>query len=199
MPRERLPARRHSETTDLSYCGRRYHLTVGRYLDGRIGEVFICGAKSGSDVDGLCADVGVLVSRLPSVRRYPGVARLGHGQAWGRDNAGVPCRGCGRHAFGGCHAREQEREDLVRGAETHTVSMNSYPRSFMSLRHLDKHQKAQLVRWYLHTPVNGVIGVCSKASVLGLVPSGAAWWLKGMVFGRLRGSTYRIARPVPWF
>ena len=80
MPRERLPARRHSETTDLSYCGRRYHLTVGRYLDGRIGEVFICGAKSGSDVDGLCADVGVLVSRLLQYGDTPALLALGMGR-----------------------------------------------------------------------------------------------------------------------
>ena len=64
MPRERLPDRRQAETVDLWHGGQRYHLTVGEYNDGRPGEVFIHGAKPGSDVDLLCDDIGVLMSRL---------------------------------------------------------------------------------------------------------------------------------------
>lgn len=46
--------------------------------------MFLSGAKSGSDVDGLCADVGVLVSRLLQHGDSPvsiasGVGRLGDG------------------------------------------------------------------------------------------------------------------------
>lgn len=84
MARERLPNRRHSETVDLWYGGQRYHVTVGRYPDGRVAEVFLSGAKSGSDVDGLCADLGVLVSRLLQHGDTPaslvsGMGRLGDG------------------------------------------------------------------------------------------------------------------------
>ena len=49
MPRERLPNRRQAETLDLWHGGQRYHFTVGEYPDGRPGEVFIHGAKPGSD------------------------------------------------------------------------------------------------------------------------------------------------------
>ncbi len=64
MPRERLPDRRQAETVDLWHGGRRYHLTVGKYPDGRPGEIFLHGAKPGSDTDLLCDDIGVLISRL---------------------------------------------------------------------------------------------------------------------------------------
>ncbi len=85
MARENLPTRRPSETTDLWHGGQRYHVTIGRYPDGRVGEVFLSGAKSGSDVDGLCADVGVLVSRLLQHGDTPaslasGMGRLGDGK-----------------------------------------------------------------------------------------------------------------------
>ncbi len=86
MPRERLPDRRQSETLDLHYGGRRFHLTVGEYNDGRLGEVFIHGAKPGSDTDLLCDDIGVLVSRLLQFGDDPaslslGVGRLGDGKS----------------------------------------------------------------------------------------------------------------------
>ena len=46
MPRERLPNRRQSETVDLHYGGRRYHLGIGEYNDGSPGETFVRGAKA---------------------------------------------------------------------------------------------------------------------------------------------------------
>ncbi len=85
MPRERLPDRRQAETVDLQYGGRRYHLTIGQYDDGRPGEVFLHGAKPGSDTDLLCDDIGVLISRLlqhgddPAVLAA-GLGNLGDGQ-----------------------------------------------------------------------------------------------------------------------
>ena len=86
MPRERLPDRRQAETVDLHYGGRRYHLTIGAYSDGRVGEVFLHGATVGSDVDGLCGDVGVLISRLlqygdNSASLASGMGRLGDGKS----------------------------------------------------------------------------------------------------------------------
>ena len=84
MPRERLPDRRRSETVDLWHGRRRYHLTIGEYPDGRPAEVFIRGAKPGSDTDLLCDDIGVLVSRLLQHGDDPaslaaGIGRLGNG------------------------------------------------------------------------------------------------------------------------
>ena len=85
MPRERLPDRRQSETVDLHYGGRRYHLSIGEYPSGQPGETFLHGAKQGSDVDLLCGDIAVLMSRLLQHGDDPaslaaGVGRLGNGE-----------------------------------------------------------------------------------------------------------------------
>ena len=85
MSRERLPDRRQSETLDLWHGGKRYHLTIGEYPDGSPGEVFIHGAKPGSDTDLLYDDVGVLISRLlqhgdDPVALAAGLGKLGNGQ-----------------------------------------------------------------------------------------------------------------------
>lgn len=86
MPRERLPDRRQAETVDLWHGGRRYHVTIGQYDDGRAGEVFLHGAKPGSDTDLLCDDIGVLVSRLLQHGDSPaalaaGLGKLGDGKS----------------------------------------------------------------------------------------------------------------------
>ena len=85
MPRERLPTRRQAETVDLWHGDQRYHLTIGEYPNGRPGEVFIHGAKPGSDADLLYDDIGVLISRLLQYGDAPdalaaGLGRLGNGQ-----------------------------------------------------------------------------------------------------------------------
>ena len=46
--REELPARRRSETFKLNVEGQKWFVTVAYYNDGRIGEVFIDTAKSGT-------------------------------------------------------------------------------------------------------------------------------------------------------
>ena len=62
--RLKLPDRRPADTVYVWFGGERYHVSVGWYDDGRLGETFIHGAKVGSDADGLQADIGVLISRL---------------------------------------------------------------------------------------------------------------------------------------
>ena len=64
MKRQRLPNRRRAETVDIEVAGSQYQLSVGYFPDGRIGELFIAGPKSGSDMHGLLADLGVVISRL---------------------------------------------------------------------------------------------------------------------------------------
>ena len=59
-------------------------MSIGEYPDGRPGEVFLHGAKPGSDVDLLYDDVGVLVFRLLQHGDDPaslaaGIGRLGNG------------------------------------------------------------------------------------------------------------------------
>ena len=39
--RKRLPKRRHAETFELTVGGLLYVCTVGRFVDGRIGELFL--------------------------------------------------------------------------------------------------------------------------------------------------------------
>lgn len=63
MSRRCLPARRRSLTFDLKHGGTSYSVRVGLYDDNRPGEVFLTGGKTGSDIDGLLADLGVLLSR----------------------------------------------------------------------------------------------------------------------------------------
>jgi hypothetical protein len=64
MTRERLPDRRFAETVVLEHSGTRFMVTVGFYPDGRPGEVFTHGARSGSNLDALLADACVVVSCL---------------------------------------------------------------------------------------------------------------------------------------
>lgn len=63
--RERLPNRRESETLTLhDAAGRWFDVTFSRYPDtGRIGEVFFSSrGRSGTELDGLLFDAGVLAS-----------------------------------------------------------------------------------------------------------------------------------------
>ena len=84
IERQRLPNRRQAETVNIELCGNEYQLGVGYFADGRIGEVFLGGPKSGSDMQGLLADLGVVISRLFQHGDTPasladGMARLGDG------------------------------------------------------------------------------------------------------------------------
>jgi len=64
MTRTRLPDRRSAETARLEYDGTQFMVTIGFYPDGRPGEVFTHGARSGSNMDALLADACVVVSCL---------------------------------------------------------------------------------------------------------------------------------------
>jgi hypothetical protein len=62
--RTTLPQRRFSETTEMRLPGKQdvFAVTIGRYHDGKIGEVFVSGAKAGSEVDAVARDGAVLLS-----------------------------------------------------------------------------------------------------------------------------------------
>jgi hypothetical protein len=64
MTRTRLPSRRAAETAVLEHDGTRFMVTIGFYPDGRPGEVFTHGARTGSNMDALLADACVVVSCL---------------------------------------------------------------------------------------------------------------------------------------
>lgn len=63
--RERLPHRRWAEHRKIEFQGLHYHVTLGRYADGRIGEVF-CKAETrvGSQMQALLDDACVWLSLL---------------------------------------------------------------------------------------------------------------------------------------
>ncbi len=84
MTRERLPDRRPSETETIEHDGSRFEITVSFFFDGRVGEVFAGGAKSGSALDGLVNDAAILISLLLQHSIEPAalartVGRLGDG------------------------------------------------------------------------------------------------------------------------
>lgn len=64
MSREPLPPRRASETFELSFGGLAvpYTITTGFYDDGRIGDIFINGGKSGEAVEAIARDSAVVIS-----------------------------------------------------------------------------------------------------------------------------------------
>ncbi len=60
--RERLPNRRACENFNIQVDGLRYVATVGRYEDGRLGEVFLHNHKVGCTVGVMASDAAVLCS-----------------------------------------------------------------------------------------------------------------------------------------
>ena len=63
--RDRLPNRRQAEHYKVEFQGVHYHVTLGRYADGRIGEVFVKSeVRVGSQVQALLDDACVWLSLL---------------------------------------------------------------------------------------------------------------------------------------
>ena len=63
MPmRTKLADRRATETIDVRHGGQRFHVSVGRFHDGSISELFISGPKSGSDLAAVIHDAAVALS-----------------------------------------------------------------------------------------------------------------------------------------
>ena len=86
MTRARLPDRRPAETIEIEHAGLRFTVTIGFYLDGRPGEVFVHGSKTGSTLDALLNDACVLVSLLNQhgiePKEFTGsMGRLGNAEA----------------------------------------------------------------------------------------------------------------------
>jgi len=62
--RKPLPQRRASETFELRHGNHRgtFQVTIGYYPDGSVGEVFVSGAKAGSEVEAITRDGAILLS-----------------------------------------------------------------------------------------------------------------------------------------
>jgi hypothetical protein len=59
---EKLPNRREATTFDVEAGGLRYRRRIGRYPDGRFGEVFITNHKAGSQAGIMSSDCAVVTS-----------------------------------------------------------------------------------------------------------------------------------------
>jgi ribonucleoside-diphosphate reductase alpha chain len=86
MNRERLPGRRTAETFDVEANGQRYIATVGRYADGRIGELFLASHRSNSQADTNARDSGIAFSFAVQHGADPHAIRV----ALCRDSQGRP-------------------------------------------------------------------------------------------------------------
>jgi hypothetical protein len=62
--RTRLPNRRASVTFDVEVAGLNYKVTVARFSDGSLAEVFVSNHKAGNASDFAARDAGILVSLL---------------------------------------------------------------------------------------------------------------------------------------
>jgi hypothetical protein len=60
--RKRLPNKRRAETVAFERDGSRYHMTVGFFPDGSVGEVFLNADRIDSLLDVLTSDAAILVS-----------------------------------------------------------------------------------------------------------------------------------------
>jgi hypothetical protein len=60
--RRRLPNRRHAESFDLEVAGIRYTATIGRFADGRIGEIFLSNHRANSAADVNARDASIAFS-----------------------------------------------------------------------------------------------------------------------------------------
>jgi ribonucleoside-diphosphate reductase alpha chain len=60
--RQRLPDRRLAESFELEVAGLRYTCTIGRFPDGRIGEIFLNNHKSNSAADVNARDAAIVCS-----------------------------------------------------------------------------------------------------------------------------------------
>ena len=62
MTRERLPNRRQHESFAFELAGIRYTGGTGSFPDGRLAEVFLNGAKCGTDADTAAKDAAIVAS-----------------------------------------------------------------------------------------------------------------------------------------
>jgi hypothetical protein len=82
----RLPSRRPAETFELEVGGLRYTATIGRFADGRIGELFLSNHKLNSSADTNARDAAIAFSF--AVQHGADAEKIR--QALSRDGAGRP-------------------------------------------------------------------------------------------------------------
>lgn len=84
--RDLLPQRRAGEGFDFEFEGQSFVATVGRYPDGRIGEIFVNGQKLDTALDIYARDLGMAIS----IALQYGATVDGLAKTMTRDAAGKP-------------------------------------------------------------------------------------------------------------
>lgn len=74
--RSRLPNRRQAVTQSVQIGNRAYQLRAGLTTSGEIRELWICGHKTGSDLDALSDVLSILISRC--LQHGDSIAELRH-------------------------------------------------------------------------------------------------------------------------
>ena len=94
--RRTLPQRRAAETSNLRFWNQSFSVTIGFYVDGTPGEVFIDGGKTGQDIQSTARDAAVVLSLalqhgtpIEAIRHA--VTRNGAGEAASILGATVDC------------------------------------------------------------------------------------------------------------
>jgi len=67
-------SRWHNDTVEFVFAGSRYQLTVGKYPDGRYGEITLTGPRSGNALSYIALDGCALVNEL--LQRYVSIETL---------------------------------------------------------------------------------------------------------------------------
>jgi hypothetical protein len=62
MTRQRLPDRRQQHVIEVEHNGFRLTVGVGRFEDGRLGEIFVDTHKGGTAIDTILRDSAILLS-----------------------------------------------------------------------------------------------------------------------------------------
>ena len=86
MSRCRLPDRRLAESFEFEHGTVSYVATVGRYADGRLGEIFLSCTKAGSALDSAARDAAIIASLALQHGADPEALR----HALGRNSNGAP-------------------------------------------------------------------------------------------------------------
>lgn len=60
--RQRLPNRRSHEVFEFEHEGFRYRAGFGRFPDGRLGEIFLSAAKTGTTIESIAQDAAIICS-----------------------------------------------------------------------------------------------------------------------------------------
>src|SRR2546423_742213 len=117
--RERLPNRRKAETFELQAAELRYVCTIGRFVDGRVAEIFLSSDNAGSQARLRKGQRGDLLDRAPTWRSNRSACTRAHARLKrstgdsARRGSCPHCRDRGGAPMNGASARRRPRRARV--------------------------------------------------------------------------------------